>query len=370
VAANQNHTVILLVVDSLDLGGAEQSMVLLAHGLGQRGHDVAVVPVFREGLLLEEARRLGVRVVPLRASTVADGIRRLRGLALTLKARLLHSVLFRSDVVSRVVAAQLGIPCVGSLVSDTYGEARVSAMEPRRRMKLELVRAVDAASAGVMRGVVAISRAIAADGCRTRGIDQTRVVIIPRGRNPSAFGSRSWSPGPPRILCVGRMVEGKGHRDLIAAFRDVVRVNPDARLLLAGDGPERRNLEALAAGPGVEFLGFRRDVADLMSTATCLVFPSHHEGQGGVVVEAMLARIPLIAAAIPAVVEHVDSSRGRLYPAGDSAALGAAINEILADPVAAAVRAEHAQAYAHAHLSIDGMVEAHARLYRDLLGSK
>jgi glycosyltransferase involved in cell wall biosynthesis len=362
--------VIFLVVDSLDLGGAEQSMLLLARGISERGFEVSVVPVFREGLLIAEARLLGVPVFPLRAKSVVEAIRHLRALALTKKARLLHSVLFRSDVVTRVVAAQLRIPCVGSLVSDTYGEARVSTMESTRRIKLGVVRAIDTASAGVLSKVVSISRAIAAEGCRSRGIDEARAVIIPRGRSPATFASRSPSPGPPRILCVGRLVDGKGHPELIAAFRDVARMIPDARLILAGDGPERRRLEVLATGLDVEFLGFRRDIPALMSTATCLVFPSHHEGQGGVVVEAMLARIPLIAAGIPAVVEHVDASRGRLYPPGDSAALGRAIMELLAEPDAGAARAEQAYEYARVHLTIDGMVEAHARLYRDLLDSK
>jgi glycosyltransferase involved in cell wall biosynthesis len=95
------------------------------------------------------------------------------------------------------------------------------------------------------------------------------------------------------FLFVGRLAEGKGVRNLISAFIEFCKENEDVFLKIAGTGDSRyeKRLSTLVQNAGltnrVHFLGFRRDIYDLMNRATALIVPSHFEGFGFITVEAM-----------------------------------------------------------------------------------
>jgi glycosyltransferase involved in cell wall biosynthesis len=95
------------------------------------------------------------------------------------------------------------------------------------------------------------------------------------------------------FLFVGRLAEGKGVHNLISAFIEFCKENEDVFLKIAGTGDSRyeKRLSTLVQNAGltnrVHFLGFRRDIYDLMNRATALIVPSHFEGFGFITVEAM-----------------------------------------------------------------------------------
>lgn len=141
------------------------------------------------------------------------------------------------------------------------------------------------------------------------------------------------SPSVTVLLAVGRLHPNKAQDTLLRA---VARV-PGVMLLLAGDGPQRTELEQLAAEmkitDRVRFLGWRRDVARLYAAADLAVFPSRFEPYGNVVVECWVQRVPLIAAAAVGPKLLVDDGvNGRLFPVDDVAALVAAIQELERNP--------------------------------------
>jgi glycosyltransferase involved in cell wall biosynthesis len=111
---------------------------------------------------------------------------------------------------------------------------------------------------------------------------------------------------------------------------------PATRLLIAGEGPERRSIEALTAAlqleDSVSLLGHRNDVPELMRAAWILVHPARWEGFGLVFLEAMRETLPIIATRVGAVPEIVvDGVTGRLVPPEQPAALADAIVGMLAD---------------------------------------
>jgi glycosyltransferase involved in cell wall biosynthesis len=147
---------------------------------------------------------------------------------------------------------------------------------------------------------------------------------------------------PGYLLVVGRLRLRKGVEVLLAALPDLARRFPSARLLIAGDGEHRAELErqaaALALGGRVVFLGRAgaAQVRALLGGAVALVVPSIYEGMPLVVLEAMDAAVPVVASRVSGIPEVVqDGHTGWLVPPEDPPALGAALAAVLADPAAA-----------------------------------
>jgi glycosyltransferase involved in cell wall biosynthesis len=162
-------------------------------------------------------------------------------------------------------------------------------------------------------------------------------------------------PGaPPRLLAMGRLHRNKGFDVAIRALA----LLPGAHLSIAGEGPERAALAALAREAGVAervaFLGWRGDVGALLAAADVFVCSSRHEPLGNVVLEAWSAARPVVAAAAEGPRELIaDGETGLLVPPDAPEALAAAIGALLADPgraarLAAAGRALYARDFAEA----------------------
>lgn len=142
-----------------------------------------------------------------------------------------------------------------------------------------------------------------------------------------------------KVVFVGRLDPVKGASLLVDAFAEIRSKHPDATLTLAGDGPARKSLEKKCHGLGlsgaVTFSGFIDEVAvaDLLHDSDLLVLPSFAEGLPVVLMEAMATGLPVVASHIAGIPELVrDSENGILIPAGDTKALVAAMDRLLADP--------------------------------------
>jgi glycosyltransferase involved in cell wall biosynthesis len=136
-----------------------------------------------------------------------------------------------------------------------------------------------------------------------------------------------------RVLVLGRLVAKKGVDVVIEALAGL----PDIELVVAGAGPERATLEALAERRGVtaSFLGHvpRSRIPELMRSAACLVLASRDgEGFPNVILEAMAHGVPVVATPVAATVDLVEhGSSGLLVPIGDPRALRLALTSLLDD---------------------------------------
>ena len=160
--------------------------------------------------------------------------------------------------------------------------------------------------------------------------------MVPNGRDPSVF-----APGPagagratPTVTFVGALTAGKRPDrfvEVVAALRAGGR---DLNALLVGDGPLRPHLAGPAAAAGVELLGSRSDIADLLRGTDILVFPSRPAGEGlpGVLIEAGLCGVPVVATDVPGVrtiVEH--GTTGVVVGEEDLAGMVSAAGRLLDD---------------------------------------
>lgn len=155
----------------------------------------------------------------------------------------------------------------------------------------------------------------------------------------------------PLLFTMGRLHENKGFDTLL---KSMARLS-DVYLWIAGDGPERQNLEQLAhqlgVKPRVRFLGWREDTPDLLAAADLFVCPSRHEPLGNVVIEAWAHAKPVLAAASQGpsmLIEH--GVNGLLTPIDDVVVMAETIREATRDPallqrLAAAGRQSFEQGY-------------------------
>ena len=153
---------------------------------------------------------------------------------------------------------------------------------------------------------------------------------------PVARASLDTPPGAPLIVAMGRLHANKAFDVLLHAVEQI----HDCYLWIAGEGPLRPELEALAAHlavkPRVRFLGWRDDVAALYASGDLFVCPSRHEPLGNVVIEAWAAAKPVIACASQGPRQLIkDGVNGLLIPIDDDKTLAEAIRRLLAEPDAA-----------------------------------
>ena len=177
------------------------------------------------------------------------------------------------------------------------------------------------------------------------GVPRDRVCVVPpaldldRWQRALAEVRRSDARHRPTVLCVARLYPRKDIGTLIQAAARLRRDLPALRVLVVGDGPERRRLTALVRRLGltgcVELRG-QLDYEQLVSAyASCQVFclPSRQEGFGIVYLEAMAAAKPVVACRGTAAEELVTHERnGLLVPQSDPDALAVALHRLLTDP--------------------------------------
>jgi glycosyltransferase involved in cell wall biosynthesis len=183
--------------------------------------------------------------------------------------------------------------------------------------------------------------------------------------------------GVPVVLAVGRLSSEKGHADLVKAAARLRRVRPELafRLVLVGDGPERSALEklvaALALSDLVVLCGHQRDVRPFYALAAALALPSRSEGSPNVLLEAMAAGVPVVAARVGGVPEIApDGETALLVPPGDAAALAGALTRVLGEPARAAERAGRAQRRVLADFTPERNREQLVRLYQPVLAGR
>jgi teichuronic acid biosynthesis glycosyltransferase TuaC len=172
----------------------------------------------------------------------------------------------------------------------------------------------------------------------------------------------------PVLLSVGHLIERKGHHVLIAALAQL----PEARLLIAGDGPERAALDRLATRLGiaerVKFLGrvAHDDLAETYSAADLLVLASSREGWANVLLEAMACGTPVVATKVWGTPEVVaDAAAGLLVEPRTAAAFAAAIARLLTAPPSRPATRLYAERF-----SWDATTAGQLALFHDILARR
>jgi glycosyltransferase involved in cell wall biosynthesis len=207
------------------------------------------------------------------------------------------------------------------------------------------------------------------------GIDFDRVKLSDPhapGRLREALGAQD----AYLLLVPARLHPEKGHTYLFGALPELRgRLQQPLIVLLAGVGPfeaaYREEVRARGCDDLVRFLGFRKDLPDLMAAADLVVLPSVAEAFGLVLAEALFLGTPVVATRAGGITEIVeDGVDGVLVPPADSVALAGAIASLLACPERRRALAGHAQAKVQECFSFEKMVRGYEGLYESLLAAR
>ena len=160
---------------------------------------------------------------------------------------------------------------------------------------------------------------------------------------------------------------------LLMAFAEIYAMRSQVRLLIVGDGSERKQLEAQAEQLGVAdsviWTGYRADIPEILAAMDVYVQPSHNEGLSLSILEAMAAGKPVIATNVGGLLEVLrHQETGIVIPALSSPlALVNAMQELLTDPSLRARLGEKAQKHVFQEFSLKKMVDAYACVYQSMM---
>lgn len=322
-----------LVIASLQMGGAERVMTLLANAWASRGDAVTLITLTSPEedffALDPSVQRVAVgwrkpSNHPLRA-ILNNAVRlwHLRHALAASQPNVVISFIDTMNVMAVLASRGLRLPVIVC--------ERVNPEQHQIGSAWKLLRGFAYPRAAAL---VVQTSAVAEWG---QGLlPPERIFVIP---NPILPEDNPAGTDPARrIIAVGRLVRQKGHDLLLRAFAQIAPDFPDWRLRILGDGPEAGDLGTLAdelqIADHVEMPGRSSDVASELSQASLFVLSSRFEGFPNALVEAMAAGLPVIATDCPSgpreIVRHeVD---GLLVPPEDVDALAAAMRRLMSDP--------------------------------------
>jgi len=355
------------------VAGAEMLVHQLVRRLGD-DFDFSVLLLDDIGPLGEDLRERGIPVEVLgRRPGVDVGLGRRLGAALrNQRTDVVHAHQYTPWFYAGLGAAWgLGRP---RMIFTEHGRHYPDVRRPKRVAFNRLL-------APVTDGLVAVSGFIRDCLRDNEGLPEDRIRVLYNGIEPERFeavpdraalrGELGVGPEDPVVGIAARFAPVKDHATLLRAFVRVREALPAAKLVLAGDGPLREDLERQAAEAGiveaVRFLGVRADVPALLKTWDVFCLSSLSEGTSVTLLEAMASGVPAVTTAVggnPEIVE--EGVTGLLAPRGDDESLGRALVELLSDRDRAVAMGEAGRARLRERFTFDGMARGYADLYAEL----
>lgn len=319
---------IVHLITTIEMGGAEKQLLVLAGQQASNGHDVTVFYLKGKPELKRDFESLGVKVSGLLAnkSSVVACLSFSKFLGKNPNS-ICHAHLPQSELMAAFAC------CKNQKLVVTRHNAEQ--FWPRRNRYIsKLLSRLVAARADK---VIAISYAVADFLHQSGEISaRTTVEVVLYGSAPNCdLADQAFFPeisrDETRIGTIGRLVDQKNYPTLLNAFSLVVRENPMFHLYVIGDGPLKKELHRLAdkleIGSSVTWLGRTDKIPQFLSSIDLFVLSSKYEGFGLVLLEAMAAGVPIIAANNSAIPEVLGASYPGLFGTYDSEELAKKILE-------------------------------------------
>jgi len=356
------------VITNTEIGGAQSHVADLLRAL--RGRIDATLLAGGDGPLFAAAQAAGAETVRLslldNAMSVFKAIATLRQLKAALRRvapDLIHVHSAKAGALGRIAAWMLGVPVIYTV----HGFAFKPAAAPVRRVASRIAEWCLAPLTTRLICVADSERALAA----ALPVPASRVSVIHNGIPDTGLRADPASP-LRRIVMVARFAAPKRPDIVIRAF---ARANlADCELVIAGDGPTRAAMRALAdeLAPGrVSLPGNIDDIAGLLASAQIFVLASDHEGLPVSVLEAMRAGLPVVASDLPGIREEFGAvSAGLLVPGSDEGAMADALTALAGDPPRRAAMGQSARARWSEAFGVESMAEATWQEYQRALGPR
>jgi glycosyltransferase involved in cell wall biosynthesis len=374
---------LLVVTESLDVGGTESHLRRLLPRLSASGWEVAVFCLSARGAHADELESKGLEVHSTRKFSVATSLTSRNPVFLVRAARNLLSFMRRWK--PAIAHFYLPGPYMIGAPMAILDQTPVKVMSRRSlshyQQRWPTVAFFERKLHERMDALIGNSRAVVGELLK-EGAPENKVRLIYNGIELS---ERQIDRGETRRelglnehalvgVMVANLIQYKGHRDLIRALAKTAgQLEVPWRVLFVGrDEGLRPELEKLAWKAGIahniQFLGERSDVSRVLAAADFGLLVSHEEGFSNVILEGMAARLPMIVTDVGGNTDAVENEKtGLVVPAHDPDAIGKAVLRLARDPglrnrFGAAGKDRVSQRF-----SMDRCAEAHAELYEELL---
>jgi glycosyltransferase involved in cell wall biosynthesis len=345
-------------------GGSERHWATLITELAGRGEQVKLVALAARGPFFEDVVEAGVpaECLGLRRRTDPRGLRR----ALALAAKFGPDVVVTRGVSGQLVGAAIArraraVHVLNEHTPLTPSGRLVPARPHQRALTRVAARTVDHVVAVTGRQLPPLERL---------GYPAGRIEVVPNGVFARDVQGAQPSPEPAgdgfTAICVAGLRPEKRVDLFIEAVRAARRDNPGISGCVAGEGPERERLERLAADSGVELLGARRDVLELVAGADAMCLPSEAEALPMSILEAMALARPVVATDVGGTPDQViDGETGHLVPPGDATAVTRALLALASDPASAREMGAAGRRLQQQRFTGEAMVDGYERAFRE-----
>jgi glycosyltransferase involved in cell wall biosynthesis len=361
---------ILYMIYGFRVGGAERHLLDLCKGLDRQKFSVKIIYFHRDEQMLPDFCESNI---PCAIFEVKRGelecmeIWKLSRVIKKLSPDIVHVHLFHASRFGAMAAYLAGIKRIVRTKHNVYEPGVRPGKKDRiwrvlQRVILTRVVAVSKAIAEQINTPYVIYNGIDTDYFDPEAIDSTKRLDLAK-----KYGADQG----PVIGIAARLTSQKGHCFLLKAFRQILPDWPNAKLLIAGDGPDRSSLEGLALELGISqnvmFLGAIKDIRGFLSILDLFAHPSVFEGLGIAVIEAMSMCLPIVATRVDGLAELIsDGVEGILVEPGNPTALANAMNRILKDHELGKTLGLRAREKAVKLFSLQAMIEKYEEFYLDL----
>lgn len=293
---------ILHLIQSLGSGGCENMLLRTLPLLPDFEH--TIITLKEPGELAPKFVSAGITVKTVGCEHILNfaGIRRLRDVVRDTKPDIVVTYLFHADMLGRLTLFSVTDAPIIPFLRTTYNHPRYW-----------IARLFEWLTQPLVRHYLANSEAVKDFYVRHIGVVAEKISVIPNGidtdffdhltADPKLRESLSINQSDFVIICVANLHLNKGHQFLLEAFESIYSDYPHIKLLVVGDGEERKNIETMIQSfhskDAIQLLGRRNDVPALLKISNLFVLPTLFEGQSNAILEAMAAGVPVITTDIP-----------------------------------------------------------------------
>jgi len=352
-------------IGSLQIGGAENQVVLLVNALDPSSFERHVIVMREEGgdgFRSALSGEIGYCNIGYRTRNAPAAMYRLYRYLVQHRIDVLHCHMYHA-VVKGALAGSLA--AVSVIVTSEHGKNPWKKWHHHAAEKYLVNRLVDKR--------VAVSEDIRQIRMRQDGVRPDAIMVLPNCVD-SDVSIKDNRPKPHVIGTLGRLVDAKDFPNLVHAFRLLRQQGRDVQLIIAGEGGERPGLERLVSElslGGVVSLPGVQPAQEFLSSIDIFVMSSRREGVPVALLEAMAHGLPIAATAVGGIPETLqDGVEGHLCVAGDPAALAANIARLIDDEKLRVAMGKGAREKVTSCYGAASVVDRWAQLYTDLFSAK
>lgn len=372
------------MIDTISVGGAELSIYEVVKNLKHTDAIVCVLYKAANGLLKEfEKEHIPLVFFDIQKRFgIGEAIQKLNALIRKEKPHAVHATHYNTEIICRLAVPKFKIPLICSLLNDTYSKERYALFSKKEILKLELYRMVDMITAKRADKYISVAECILEPNSRYLNLPFDRMVVVQNGRDMDFYHDANpldkksivpeYQEGDLFLVSNSRVVKSKGFEEMFGAFEILAEKYTNLYLIVVGNGYDyvhfQERAKQMKKGNRIRFLGPRLDMPQILKACDIFWFPTHFEGSPGVVIEAMVCKLPIISTNIPSITENlVDGENALICKLGDIPSLVEKTEMLLENPELGKQLAQKAYDLGVKKFDIKTLAAKQEKVYLDLI---